>query len=80
MGRKKEKNGRKERRPMETDAADGIRPERGFPQLLGKHKPLSTVPTGPAAGFLSQKNAEKLKPKRRGHFKRGNRGDILKEL
>jgi hypothetical protein len=80
MGRKREKKGAKKEGLWKLTPLMKIRPERGFAQRLGKHKPLSTVPTGPAAGFLSQKNAEELKPKRRGHFKRGNRGDILKEL
>jgi hypothetical protein len=51
-----------------------IRLQRGFPQRLGKHKALSTVPHkaddgGPITRF-----------KKRGHFKRGKEGDILKEL
>jgi hypothetical protein len=49
---KKEKRSKKERkrRPVETDAAVEIRKERGFPQRLGKHKTLSTVPTRPDGG------------------------------
>jgi hypothetical protein len=47
VGRAKEERG-----PVETDAAAGIRKERGFPLQLEKasHKALSffTVPTGPA--------------------------------
>src|SRR5580658_7885150 len=48
-GTKKEKRTKKERkrRPVETDAAVEIRSQRGFPQRLGKHKTLSTVPTRP---------------------------------
>src|SRR5216683_2762542 len=37
----------RKRRPVETDAAVEIRSQRGFPQRLGKHKTLSTVPTRP---------------------------------
>jgi hypothetical protein len=31
-----------------------IRPERGFPQRLGKHKTLSTVPTRPDGGSITR--------------------------
>src|SRR5216683_3444835 len=41
----------RKRRPVETDAAVEIRSQRGFPQRLGKHKTLSTVPTRPDGGF-----------------------------
>jgi hypothetical protein len=37
---------------VETDAAVEIRSQRGFPQRLGKHKTLSTVPTRPDGGFI----------------------------
>ena len=38
---------------MGTDAAVEIRSQRGFPQRLGKHKTLSTVPTRPDGGSLT---------------------------
>src|SRR5216683_7613065 len=43
----------RKRRPVETDAAVEIRSQRGFPQRLGKHKTLSTVPTRPDGGSLT---------------------------
>ena len=48
-----------------------IRPQRGFPQRLGKHKTLYTVPTGPTAGFL---------PEEWGEAQTRAKGDIVNEL
>jgi len=43
-----------------------IRKERGFPQRLGKHKALSTVPTRPDGGSIKGLDS----PARRGQIKR----------
>jgi hypothetical protein len=50
-GTKKEKRGRKERNGglWKLTPLMEIRSPRGFPQRLGKHKTLSTVPPGPTA-------------------------------
>src|SRR5580700_5045553 len=53
-GTKKEKRGRKERNGglWKLTPLMEIRSQRGFPQRLGKHKTLSTVPTRPDGGSI----------------------------
>ena len=53
-GGKKEKRSKKERNGGLWELAPlmEIRRERGFPQRLGKHKALSTVPTRPNSRFI----------------------------
>src|SRR5271167_2379879 len=55
IGTKKEKRSKKERNGglWELTPLMGIRSQRGFPQRLGKHKTLSTVPTRPDGGSIT---------------------------
>src|SRR6267143_5502490 len=55
IGRKKEKRSKKERNGSlwKLTPMMEIRSQRGFPQRLGKHKPLSTVPTRHDGGSIT---------------------------
>src|SRR5260370_17017070 len=55
IGTKKEKRSKKERNGglWKLTPVMEIRSQRGFPQRLGKHKTLSTVPTRPDGGSLT---------------------------
>ncbi len=55
IGTKKEKRSKKERNGglWKLTPLMGIRSPRGFPQRLGKHKTLSTVPTRPDGGSIT---------------------------
>src|SRR5262249_25723737 len=88
IGRKKEKRATKKARKGLWKLAPllAIRLHRGFPQRLGKHKPLSTVPTRPTteAHDLFERQRSTLSrrdfgPKDGEHFSNpGQRGRLRK--
>jgi hypothetical protein len=67
IGTKEEKSSKKKETEglWELTPRMEIRSQRGFPQRLGKHKTLSTIPTRPDGGSTTP---TEFNSRKRGHF------------